>query len=178
MAFGKVEKMLIKVVGSLLIVLACGGVGIMLTISHKNAEKAIKMLILNVEFIQRELQYRMTPLPDILCSVSKQSDCFISRFFHDLVEEMEKQISPSITHCAEAALGGLHDVPECIKRALTLLAHSLGQFDIDGQIGALDSVKTECQEILSSLKEDREVRLRNYQTIAICAGIVIVIIFL
>jgi hypothetical protein len=54
----------------------------------------------------------------------------------------------------------------------------MGKFDIDGQINGLEAVRSLCRRMLDELTSGREVRLRNYQTLGLCAGAALVILFI
>lgn len=170
--------MLIKVLGAICIIAACGSVGFQLSATHKKIERNMRMLISGIAYIQRELEYRMSPLPEILLQAEKQCDGVVGSFFRLLSQELEKQSSANISYCVDLVIGQLRDVPEAVKKGMLLLGKSLGQFDLDGQMKALESVQNECDEILTALTANRDVRLRNYQTIALCAGVAIAIIFI
>ena len=62
--------------------------------------------------------------------------------------------------------------------ALILLGRWLGRFDLDGQLKGLDAVRQECRRHLEELNNNREVRLRSYQTLGLCAGAAIAILFI
>ena len=57
------------------------------------------------------------------------------------------------------------------------MGSSLGRFDLDGQLLGLEAVRVYCQEQLSEMSKDRDVRLRSYQTLGLCAGAALAILF-
>jgi hypothetical protein len=54
----------------------------------------------------------------------------------------------------------------------------MGRFDLEGQLNGLEAVRTRCRDWLDELISGREVRLRNYQTLGLCAGAALVILFI
>jgi stage III sporulation protein AB len=78
----------------------------------------------------------------------------------------------------DAALECAGTIPRHAYRNLKILGKTLGQFDADGQVRSLESVKVLCQRDLAFLQQDRENHLRSYRTLGLCAGIVLVIILI
>jgi len=167
-----------KIVGAIFIIFACGSVGFQITAAHKKTEKAMRQLLAGIELISQELQYRMSPLPLILKKAAENTNGTAAQFFAQLSDEIDKQVQPNISHCVEEIIASLQDTSDLVKDGMTLLGKSLGAFDIEGQVRALDSVHNECSAMLSSITNNQDVRLRNYQTIALCAGIAVAIIFI
>ena len=50
-------------------------------------------------------------------------------------------------------------------------------FDLAGQLKSLKALQRACQDALVSLERDKDVRMRNYQTLGLCAGAALAIIF-
>ena len=78
----------------------------------------------------------------------------------------------------ESVLKGCPEQPPLTRDNLILLGESLGRFDINGQLKGLESVRSSCRTALDSMTENREVRLRNYQTLGLCAGAALAIILI
>ena len=53
----------------------------------------------------------------------------------------------------------------------------IGRFDLEGQLQGLESVRVYCRDQLDNLAKDRDVRLRSYQTLGLCAGAALAILF-
>lgn len=170
--------MYIKIIGALMIIIACGGIGFKITVAHRKTEKMMGTLLSGIQFIQQELQYRMSPLPEILLQTGKHCSGIVGQFFNLFSEELERQISPDTTYCVEAALRRLGDVPSPVRQGMVLLGKSLGHFDVIGQLKMLESVYAQCNEMLIALATNQDVRLRNYRTIALCTGVTVAIIFI
>ena len=58
------------------------------------------------------------------------------------------------------------------------LGDSLGRFDLSGQIQGLASVQKRAEFELEQLRRNQDVRLRSYQTLGLCAGAALVVLFL
>lgn len=170
--------MTIKLFGALLIIAGCGGFGFMIASSHRKEVKTLRQFISALDFMDCEIQYRLTALPD-LCRMTASASCGVVRnAFNALAAELENQISPNVEKCMCAALENTRDVPKLTRRALELLGSSLGRFALEGQLKGLEAVRSESRRILDTYTKNQDVRLRSYQTLGLCAGAAIAILFI
>lgn len=170
--------MTIKWIGAVLIILGCGGVGFSLSAAHRREEQDLHQLISALDFMQCELQYRLTPLPELCRQAAQQSKGAIRRLFLALCEELEDQIAPEVWHCMNAALARTTGLTAGAAAIAGNLGKTLGRFDLDGQLRGLESTRQDCRRALEKLTDNREVRLRSYQTLGLCAGAALAILFL
>lgn len=170
--------MTIKLIGAALIIVGCGGVGFKIAANHLREERIMRQLISVLEYMECELQYRLTPLPELCRQAAKQCKGILSDVFLALTEELEDQISPDVERCMSAGLSNFKDIPVKTLGLLELLGRSLGRFDLNGQLRGLESVRQECSRLLQELSNNKDVRIRSYQTLAICAGAALAILFL
>lgn len=168
--------MYIRIIGAILIVLSSSSVGYYLVLSHKREENAIRQLINVLNFMECELQYRLTPLPELCRLAAAENQGIVCDLMLTLANEMDRQISPDASSCMNAALAKYHRFPERAKRILMRLGGSLGRFDLGGQLRGLENARQSCRKELESLGNNRNERLKNYQTLAICAGVALVIL--
>lgn len=170
--------MIMKWIGAALIMMGCAGVGISMAAHHRSQERSLQQLIASLDFMQCELQYRMTPLPDLCRLTAAQCNGSLRSFWSRLARELEDQIRPDVYHCVCAALGSGKDIPDKTGELLKTVGRSLGRFDLDGQIRGLENARYHCRRALEDLQKDRDVRLRSYQTLSLCAGAALAILFL
>lgn len=170
--------MIIRILGAVLIVVGCGGVGFKLASDYIKQVNCLKQLLLILDYTSSELQYRLTPLPELCVQASRQGTGVLSTFFSTLAIELEAQISPDVERCVSAALYKHQDIPGEASRLLEQLGHSLGRFDLSGQLRGLEAVKAECNSVLEKLSKEKEHRVRNYKTLAFCAGLALAILFI
>ncbi len=170
--------MSLKVFGAILVVVACGGVGLMLASAHVREERLLRQLIAVLDYMECELQYRLTPLPQLCRNAAAQGKGVIQDVFLTLATELEDQISPDVEHCVMVALSKMRDIPVNLKEIFEQLGHTLGRFDLEGQVKGLESARQDCRYKLSELEKNREIRLRSYQTLGLCAGAALVILFI
>ena len=165
-------------IGAFAIFLCGGYLGFSMVAAHKREEKTLRQIVSVIDYMRCELSYRLTPLPLLLGQASSQINGTVSAVLMDLAEELENQISPDISCCTNAVLQKHQDLPEGAKAVLTELGRSLGRFDLQGQLLELDAVETICKRYLAQLENNRDTRLRSYQTLGLCAGAAIAILLL
>lgn len=166
-----------KIIGACLILAGCGGFGFAMTASYKREEAALRQLVAALDYMQCELQYRLTPLPDLCRQAGNLGKNTVCKFFMLLSGELEQQITPDVSTCIQLALDGAGFLPEKTCKALKMLGTTLGRFDVEGQVLGLESVRSFCRSELNQLAHNRDTRLRSYQTLGLCAGAALAILF-
>ena len=83
-----------KIIGAMLIIGGCGAFGYSIAASYRKEAAALRQLISALDFMQCELQYRLTPLPDLCAMAGKEQKGIVGRFLKELSLELENQISP------------------------------------------------------------------------------------
>lgn len=170
--------MSLKIIGAVLIIAACGGVGFSMASAHRREESALRQLIGALDYMGCELQYHLTPLPELCrCAAAECGGC-VSQVLLRLASELENQIAPEASSCMNAAISKTPKLPHRIRKNLTRLGGSLGRFDLPGQLKGLESARHMCRRDLEELSKNRDVRLRSYQTLGLCAGSALAILFL
>lgn len=168
----------IRIAGAILVILGCGSVGFMIAASYRTEEKVLRQLLGALDFMQCELQYRLTPLPDLCRNVGGASAGHIRTVFISLAAELEDQISPDVERCMDHVLSVYKELPRLSRQALELLGRSLGRFDLEGQLKGLEAARQECRRCIEELTKNKTVRLRSYQTLGLCAGAAMAILFI
>ncbi len=167
---------MLKIFGALLIVAGGGMFGFSLASAHRREESALRSLLSALDFMQCELQYRLTPLPDLCREAGRQTKNGIGQVFLALSQELETQTHADVARCMDAVLLQTASLPLRARKALAILGSSLGRFDVQGQILALEGVRAHCRQELDTLTLDRDARLRSYQTLGLCAGAALAIL--
>lgn len=169
---------MIKVIGAAMIVLGCGSVGFKMAAGYLREERFLKQLITVLDFMECELQYRLTPLPELCKLAASQCSGSLSALFMTLKEELEAQISPDVERCMSAAISAHKDLPGISQSILEMFGRTLGRFDLKGQLKGISDIRSECQINLDRLVDHKDNRLRSYRTLAICAGAALAILLI
>lgn len=169
--------MLFKVIGAVFVIVGCGGFGFSVVAVHRKETVTLRNLLSALELMEWELRNRLTPLPELCRITSEASKGIVKELFLGLAEELEAQIAPDVNKCIHAVLHREKDVPILTGRVFGLLDRFLGRFDLEYQLEGLASVRLEGERILADHISNQDNRLRCYQTLGLCAGAAMAILF-
>ena len=167
-----------KWIGAVLIVASCTACGFSIAAGKRKEERLLFHLQRILEFMEAELQYRLTPLPELCRMAIGETKGVLRTVFLNLHRELCRQKLPDAGSCMAAAIGKSGELPPRIRSILSQLGYSLGRYDLDGQLQGIQSVRRRSEESLESICKNREERLRSYQTLGICAGAALAIILI
>ena len=168
--------MSLKVIGVLCIVISCGGCGFLLAAQYMVRIRSLRNLMLALEYMECELQYRCTPLPLLCRQAGQQSHGIVQKLFSDLADELEAQISPDPERCMAAVLDRHSEMDSTLFAIAQQLGMNLGKFDLPGQLRGVERIRMLCGEKLEKLTQNKESRLRSYRTLGLCAGAALAIL--
>ncbi len=164
--------------GALLVVGGCGGIGFLMALYDRKEFAALEQLARSIAYMQSELSCHLTPLPELCRMTGRQCKGSISALFTTLAGELESQISPDVACCMAASVRKLPELPKKAHEVLTQLGAGLGRFDLEGQLRELDGCLQHCNRLQEAMAVNRTQRLRSYQTLGLCAGAALAILFL
>lgn len=170
--------MQIRLIGAVLIVVGCSAFGFILAAAHRREMKTLRQLIGILDYMECELQYRLTPLPELTRQAAMETSGVLRNVFGRLSNELEDQISPNVANCMHSAMEQEGDIPVVTAQCLCSLGQTLGRFDLQGQLNGLESVRQMCRRKLDTLERNKQTRLRSYQTLGICAGAALAILLI
>lgn len=168
----------LKLVGAVLVIACCAWFGFSLAANHKKEESALLQLIAALDYMECELQYRLTPLPDLCKQAAEQRSGIIRDILLQLSLELNSQLLPDVSSCMHTVLANTSGTPQITQKVFEELGHSLGKFDLQGQLQGLEAARQQCRQALQVLTNNRDARLRSYQTLGICAGAALAIILI
>ena len=166
-----------KLVGSICVLAASGIFGVALAYHHLQSIKLMENLITILHDMECELRYRRTSLPQLCRQIGDQRSGKLSEVFLILSEEMDQQIKSDAYRCMLVALEKANVSDPHIYGALQELGNSFGRFDVDGQVRGLKRIREKCELDYKVLLEKKKNYLYSYQTLGLCAGAAIVILF-
>lgn len=166
-----------KWIGAIFVLAACGGFGFSIAHSYRQRERSLQQLLNTLDMMSSELEYRLTPLPELSRKAARASSGVLRDVFLNLTRELDWQSEPDAGSCMRSAMEKCHDLPVCLRRPLRLLGQTLGRFDLPGQLQGIKASQDVCRRELARLEQNRDVRLRSYQTLGLCAGAALVILF-
>ena len=167
-----------KIIGAILVVVACGGFGFRMAAAHRSDMAHLRDLIGVLDYMECELNYRLTPLPRLCRQAAAEHKKTLGNLFTLLADALESQISPDAEHCMYSALAQCSPFPKSTEECLRELGSSLGRFDLEGQLMGLKAVRTTCRRKLEELNSNKDVRLRSYQALGLCTGAALAILLI
>lgn len=168
---------MVRVLGAVLIAAGCGGFGFAMAAANRREEAELVRLIAALEFMSCELSYRMTPLSVLCRRAAQDSGGVVRDFLAGLAQALEGQREPEVRDCAAMLLDTLQP-PKLLDRQLRELGMTLGQFDLPGQLRGLEAAIRSAQEALRAHRDGAADRRRSCQTLGLCAGAAMAILFL
>lgn len=169
--------MTLRIIGAILILAGCGGYGFYLAFGHKREVQGLLQLECILEWMICELEYKLTPLPQ-LCRLSASKSKMLGKVFTAFADRLEMRTVSDIGACMEETLLQFSAIPPVTALLMKDLGYHLGEFALNGQISQLHSMVQMCQRHRKGLESGQEARLRSYRTLGICAGAALVILFL
>ena len=169
---------MLRLIGAGLILLACGCFGFSLAAGYRKEETALHQIIGALEYMEWELQYRLTPLPELCRRTGNQAHGMVKHIFLALAEELEQQMLPDAASCMDTVLSQNTNLSGKVRSVLHDLGSCLGCFDLPGQLQGLSSCRQRCMEELCLLQTNKENRLRSYQMLGVCTGLALAILLI
>ena len=166
----------LKYVGAILIFLACGAAGFLMAAGYRKEERSLSELVRVLDFMSCELEYRLTPLPELCSFGAVHTKGALRNFFLALSEKMDEQATADVAQCVEMALKETAGLPGYVTSQLRQLGQTLGHFDLQGQVTGLNQCRDACLAQLEAMEHQQAQRLRSYQTLGFCAGAALAII--
>jgi len=167
----------LKVLGAVLVIAACGGCGFMIAFRYVTRIQMMENIAASLEFMISDLQYHATPLPQLCRQAGKRCNGKVGKIMIALAEELDAQISPNAAFCMASVLDRSGSIEPIIYTTMMELGNQLGLFDLPGQIRGLEQCRAHCASKLKEMNRDKTSRLRSYQTLGLCAGAAIAILF-
>lgn len=166
-----------KWLGAMLIISGCSLTGFSVSAAYRRDEQDLRQLIAALDYMVCELQYHRSPLPELCYQAGTERSGCIGKLFANLAKELESQASPDVQSCLAIAAESSGQLSRRIREAVCILGTSLGRYDLEGQLLGLDAVRSYCRRQLDELSQGRETRLRSYQTLGLCTGAALAILF-
>ena len=170
--------MTLKLIGAICVIAGCGAVGFRIAAAYRFEEKALQQLLHSLEYMDSELSYRLTNLPQLCRQAAEACSGPVRRFFISLSQELETQLSPDVERCVTVCLEKQKDIPPITCKMLERLGATLGKFDLDGQLDGINNARSETNRQLELLCKNKDNRIRSYQTLGLCAGAALAILFI
>ena len=169
--------MMLKWFGAAVIIVGCGGFGLSMAASVKRECRQLIQLVHILDFFESELQYHLTSLPELCRLAAHESSGSIRNLFETLSVTLSSQTHPDARSCMYDTLKNQEIFTGRVYKHLQQLGKSLGRFDLNGQIQGIRTIRKVCESDIEILRRNKDIRTRSYQTLSLCAGAALVILF-
>lgn len=170
--------MVARIIGAILVVSSCFGLGISVGCKMLKEIRVLDQWIKILNRMQVELRYSLRSLPDLFRFLSHEEKGELAELFLRIAIEMENQIRPDVARCIDAVLMSAGGIPESVIESIGLLGVELGKYDLDGQLLGINNIRERVIEKRNLLNQDKAKRIRGYQTLGVCTGAALVILFI
>lgn len=168
---------MLRLIGAGCIVAGSGVFGFAMAAASRKEERQLRQLLGALEYLSCELSYRLTPLPQLCAGAAAGGSGGISDFFLELGQALDRQSEPDVQSCVRAILAK-RVLPASVMTILTEMGQTLGRFDLPGQLRGLELSIRETERVLRILREGAPQRRRSWQTLGLCVGAALAILFL
>ena len=128
--------------------------------------------------IRHELQYRLTPLPEIFAALGGSRNREIAEFFSRLAALLSSAQTCTVGYaCRLAQTRGL-SLSSAARGTILSLFDSLGRYDLEGSVQALDLALSRLREEAKALQNSAAARCRTYLTLGVCTGLAAAVILI
>lgn len=170
--------MTIRLMGCMLVFVACAGCGFSMAADSQKEEQAVRQLLQALDRMASELRAAAPPLPQLCRTVGRNTRGTVGRAFLALSEQLTgpNSVSPGIGMLRAVRQAG--DIPSVARDLLLRLGGSLGRYDLDSELKGVENLREEAQRQLHRLEEGKEGRLRGYRTLGVCGGAALAILLI
>ena len=161
-------------IGAMLVLVSCGGFGFAIAAQYRVELKTLQRIMVLLDSMECELSYHLTPLPELCRCSGAAAGGAIQRVMVQLALELERQIYPDVAGCMQFALAAEKRIPQISHKLLSMLGQSLGRYDLSGQLNGISAVREQCGKEMNHMEQNH----RSYQTLGVCSGISLVILFI
>lgn len=165
---------MIRWIGAACIVGSCGCCGFRMALAQLREETAVKELLRFIADIRCELEFQLTPLPELIQNGLKRTHGSLRRTLLRFEENLRNYSLPDAGSCMALALE--EGLPLGLESLLRHLGDSLGRYDLSGQMEGLRSVEEACHNREAELKQERSIHVHSCRILGFCAGIALVIL--
>lgn len=168
---------MIRFIGAALLMAGCGGFGFSIAAAQRREAAQLRQLIHGLQEMEWELKFRLTELPDLCRIAGDAAGGTLRKIFYEMAGKLDRNEVTDISACFGGCLSRW-EMPRKVRRNLRDLGRSLGRFDMEGQLQGLQAVRIQCRKDLQAMEQNVTQRLRSYQTLALCAGAALAILFI
>ncbi len=169
-----------KLVGMIFILAASGSVGIRMAAAMRRRCGLFRQFLAALHVLQNEITFCATPLPQAYALAAVSSEGVVARLFSHMAKEMDRRrwLTPQAALAAAWSMEPALTQEEALHTVLQSMASGLGKYDRDSQSQTLEMTKKRLEALLYEAEQERHARSKTYETLGICTGLAMAILFL
>lgn len=171
---------MLKLVGALLVITACGLLGNDVARGYAHRPQLLRSLQTSLQFVETEINYGATPLPEALEKVARAGNPELAPFFLEVREQLLSPLGISIQEAWEKGLDNLNRYTVLEPRELELLAPLgaiLGASDREDQVKHLRLTLQQLKQAEVRAREEGSRNERMWRYLGFLFGLMLVLTF-
>ena len=170
---------MLRLLGAVLLAAGPSVIGFHAAARLARRPRLLRELIAALEQMEREITFRLTPLPELFTRLSREYGGPVGRLFSNCSDEMDTLGQQSLSQIWRQALAeaGL-DLDGRGLRAMEDLGAVLGRYDEEGLRAALDRANAELSAAAEQAEREWEQKGRMDQVLGLTAGAFLVILLI
>ncbi len=170
---------MIRLIGALLLAGGASLLGILAAAQLDRRVRSLRAMLGALELLERELSFRLTPMPALLSTLAKRSPAPVNAFFAHCLAGMGALGEKTLGDLWDEALESVPmDFQEEEKQALRELGGVLGRYDGEGQRDSLGLARAQLEQCLTAAGDERNRMGRVYRMLGLSSGAILVILLL
>lgn len=170
-----------KIFGLLLILGGATGIGVLYGEMMKNRVEQLKDIYKSVLFMENEISYLYTPLPEVFESLGdKANEPFKSiygRISELLINREVDEVSIAFQKAMRENMDKLYLNNEDIKLIKDFMKN-IGEGDVEREVSVIKYTKEVIRKKIEDVEKDNYIKIKLYRTMGFSIGAVIAIIFI
>ncbi len=169
-----------KILGALLVTAATTTLGLLSAGKLKSRAKSLSGFVFALGLMKTEICNRLTPLPELLELLARQTEEPVNVFFTDCLLRLRSSRGKPFAEVWRAALRNCRELElnEGELETLTELGSALGRYDTERQGEAISSARKRLETQLQKAESEREKESKTRTMLGLAAGLAIAIILL
>ncbi len=140
---------------------------------------ALRAFLGALELLERELSFRLTPMPALLAILAQRSPAPVDAFFTRCLQSMDGLGEKTLAQIWDEALVAVPmDLGKEAGQILRELGSVLGRYDGQGQRESLNLAQIRLEQCLLAAGEERSRMGRVYRSLGLTLGALLVILLL
>lgn len=170
---------MIRLIGALLLAGGASLMGFLAAGQLESRVKSLRAMLGALELLERELSFRLTPMPALMSTLAERTPPPVNQFFSQCLEGMAKLGEKTLADLWNESLDTVPmDFGAGEKQTLRELGNVLGRYDGEGQCESLALARAQLEQCLVTATDERERMGRVYRMLGLTGGTLMVILLL